>query len=164
MKSKYYTELMAHLAKVASNGDCKTVFSYAPNKKSARAKKDGSFSITESGYQILAKDSKGKTTIADYVGSLPAAIELFKPFMGTFNKNRAIIAVYALQSHFGTKEVIKPEAAEAADDTVAVLEKSEQEYKDRMANDQQFHDEQVEKLRKSEMARHEKRVAKIDAM
>lgn len=165
MKSKYYSELMAHLAKVHSDdGDKRAVFSYAPNKVSARAKKDGSFSITESGYQILVKDSRGKTTIAQYTQNIPAVIELFKPFMGSFNKNRAIIAVYALQSYFGTKDVIKPEVAEAADDTVAVLEKSEQEYKDRMANDKKFHDEQVAKLRKSEVSRHEKRIAKIEAM
>lgn len=156
---------MAHLNTVdAAKKYQKTVFSYAPNKKSARAKKDGTITVSESGYQIMLKNSKGKSLLADKIGEDAAMIKFFAPFMGSFNKNRAIIAVYALQSYFETKAVIQSDVAEAADDTVAVLEKSEQEYKDRMANDKKFHDEQVEKLRKSEVARHEKRIAKIEAL
>lgn len=160
MKSNFYKILTAAVKGVAVENISRVC--YAPDCKSVVKRGDKS-RVIESGFLVLATMPKGKTLLADAVKD-EETIAALKPFFKPKNKNRAIIATYVLQTAWGLPEVITAEKAAEADETVSVLEEGIKEYERKFKDDAEFRAAEVKKMVDSENNRHDKRIAKLNAM
>lgn len=157
--SKFYNDCLKAAKSVQVNF---TKVEYSPAKKSA-VKRGDNIKTLESGFLLLATNSTGKDTLAAKVSDMDA-IKALKPLFATMNRNRAILAVYACQTAWGTKAIISEATFKAADDTVAALEKAFADYERRFASDKEFRAAEIAKKTERENARHDKAMKKIEAL
>lgn len=160
--SKYFNEVLRAVKSVPADMHKFTKVEYSPAKKSA-VKRGDNIKTLESGFVLLATSSAGRDTIAAKVSDQDA-IKALKPLFSTMNRNRAIIAVYACQQGWGTKEIIKEDVFKAADATVAALEKAFADYERKFKEDASFRAAEIAKKTERENARHDKAIKKIEAL